>query len=97
MPSIGPAVVLSALVGVFVASLYVLVRGRTLSRVPFVVVASMLGAWAGDAAGGLADVTILAIGDFHLPAAVLGATVGIAVVELLSVLVAPRPEGPTPP
>jgi hypothetical protein len=97
VPQIGPPLVLSLLVGIFVASLYVLVRGRTLSRVPFVVVASMLGAWAGDAAGGLAGVTILAIGDFHLPAAAVGAAIGIAIVELLSVLVAPKPEGPTAP
>jgi len=97
VPTIGPAVVLSVLVGIFVASLYVLVRGRTLSRLPFVVGASILGAWAGDAVGGLAEVSVLSIGDFRLPAAVVGAVVGIALVELLSVLVAPRPEGPTPP
>lgn len=97
MPSIAPALVLAVLVGVFVASLYVLVRGRTLSRLPFVVGASVLGAWAGDAAGGLAGITLLAVGDFRLPAAVIGAAVGIAIVELLSVLVAPKPEGPTAP
>ena len=95
MPTIGPAVVLSVLVGIFDASLYVLVRGRTLSRLPFVVGASILGAWAGDAAGGLAEVSLLAIGDFHLPAAVVGSAVGIAIVELLSILVAPKPAGPS--
>lgn len=97
MPSIGPALVLSVLVGIFVASLYVLLRGRTLSRLPFVVGASALGAWAGDAVGGLAGVSLLSIGDFRLPAAVLGAAVGIALVELLSVLAAPKPEGPPAP
>jgi hypothetical protein len=97
VPTIGPAVVLSALVGIFVASLYVLVRGRTLSRLPFVVGASILGAWAGDAVGGLAEVSVLSIGDFHLPTAVLGAAVGLAIIELLSVLVAPKPEGPAAP
>jgi hypothetical protein len=97
VPPIAPALVLAVLVGVFVASLYVLVRGRTLSRLPFVVGGSVLGAWAGDAAGGLVGITLLSIGDFRLPAAVIGAAVGIAIVELLSVLVAPKPEGPTAP
>ncbi len=97
MPSIGPAVVLSVLVGIFVVSLYLLLRGRTQSRLPFVVGASILGAWAGDAVGGLAEVSVLSIGDFHLPAAVLGAVAGLAIIELLSVLAAPKPEGPAAP
>jgi outer membrane lipoprotein SlyB len=97
VPSIGPAVVLSVLVGIFVVSLYVLLRGRTQSRLPFVVGASILGAWAGDAVGGLAGISVLSVGDFHVPAAVLGAAAGIAIVELLSVLAAPKPEGPPGP
>lgn len=97
MPTIEPAVVLSVLVGIFVASLYVLLRGRTQSRLPFVVGASILGAWAGDAVGGLADISVLSVGDFHVPAAVLGSAAGIAIVEILSVLVAPKPEGPPGP
>jgi hypothetical protein len=97
VPSIAPGVLLSVLVGIFVASAYVLVRGRTLSRLPFVVGAAILGAWAGDAAGGLAGVAVLAVGDFHTPAAVLGAVLGIAIVELLSVLASPKPEGPPAP
>ena len=94
MPAIAPALVLSVLVGIFDAALYVLLRGRTLARLPFVVVASALGAWAGDAVGGLAGLSILSIGDFHPVGAVVGTAVGIALVEILSVLAAPRPEGP---
>ncbi len=97
MPPIAPSLVLSLLVGVFVASFYVLVRGRTLSRLPFVIGAAMLGGWAGDAVGGLAALSVLTIGDFHLPAAAIGAGVGVGLVELLSVLVAPKPEGPSAP
>ncbi len=94
MPVISPAVVLAVLVGIFDAGLYVLVRGKTLAPLPFVLVASILGAWAGDAVGGLAAVSFLQVGDFHLPAAALGTVVGIAIVEVLSVLAAPRPAGP---
>jgi hypothetical protein len=94
MPGIPPSVVLAILVGIFDAALYVLVRGRTLARLPFVVVASILGAWAGDAVGGLAGVSFLQVGDFHLPAAVVGTIVGIGIVEILSVLAAPTPAGP---
>jgi hypothetical protein len=91
VPAVGPSLVLAVLVGLFNAALYVLLRGRTLARLPFVGIAAMLGAWAGDAVGGLMGVALLTIGDFHLPTAVLGAWVGIAFVELLSVLAAPRP------
>ncbi len=94
MPAIAPALVLSILVGIFDAALYVLLRGRTLARLPFVIVASILGAWAGDAVGGLAGFSVLSIGDFHLVGAVVGTLVGIALVEILSVLASPKPEGP---
>ena len=91
MPTIGPSLVLAVLVGLFNAALYVLLRGQTLARLPFVGVAAILGAWAGDAVGGLMGITLLSIGDFHLPAACGGAWLGIATVELLSVLAAPKP------
>ena len=91
MPTIGPSIVLAVLVGLFNAALYVLLRGRTLARLPFVGIAAILGAWAGDAVGGLMAITLLSIGDFHLLAACGGAWLGIAIVELLSVLAAPKP------
>ena len=49
--SIGPAIVLAVLVGTFHAALYVLIRGNAGGRLPIVVVAAILGAWAGDALG----------------------------------------------
>jgi hypothetical protein len=91
MPTIGPSIVLAVLIGLFNAALYVLLRGRTLARLPFVGIAAILGAWAGDAVGGLMVITLLSIGDFHLLSACGGAWLGIAIVELLSVLGAPRP------
>ena len=95
MPAISPSVVLAVLVGIFTSALYVLVRGRTLAPIGLVGVAAILGAWAGDAVGGLADITIVSLGDFHVVAAFGGALLGIAILEILSVLGAPRP-GPGP-
>jgi hypothetical protein len=97
MPGISPAVVLAVLVGIFDAAFYVLLRGKTLAPLPFVIVASVLGAWAGDAVGGLAGLAVLQVGDFHLPAAAIGTFVGIGIVELLSVLAAPTPAPPPGP
>ena len=50
--SIGPALILAVLVGIFHAALYVLIRGNAGGRLPIIVVAAILGAWAGDALGG---------------------------------------------
>jgi hypothetical membrane protein len=97
MPGISPSVVLAVLVGIFDTGLYLLVRGKTLAPFPFVLIAAILGAWAGDAVGGLAGLSILEVGDFHLPAAAIGTFVGIGLVELLSVLAAPRPAPPPGP
>ncbi len=47
--AIGPALILGALVGIFHAALYVLIRGSAGGRLPLLVVASVLGAWAGNA------------------------------------------------
>ena len=49
--SIAPALILAILVGVFHASLYVLIRGSGGGRLPIIVIAAILGAWAGDALG----------------------------------------------
>ncbi len=52
--SVEPALVLSVLVGTFHAALSVLIRGSAGGRLPLLVVAAILGAWAGDALGGSA-------------------------------------------
>ena len=97
MPAIAPSLVLAVLIGVFASALYVLVRGRTLAPIGFVGSAAILGAWAGDAIGGLAGLTLVTIGDFRVLAAFGGALLGIGILEILSVLGAPRPRGPEGP
>lgn len=84
--SIGPAIVLAILVGIFNASLYVLLRGGGTGRLPIILVASILGAWAGDALGDRLGIDVLTIGDFHLVMASIGAWVGIGISSALATL-----------
>ena len=84
--AIGPALILGALVGIFHASLYVLIRGSAGGRLPLLVVASVLGAWAGDALADRLGLDLLVIGDFHLVGASIAAWIGIAIVSVEAVL-----------
>jgi hypothetical protein len=84
--AIGPALILGALVGIFHASLYVLIRGSAGGRLPLLVVASVLGAWAGDALADRLGLDLLVIGDFHLVGASIAAWIGIAIVSVVAVL-----------
>jgi hypothetical protein len=77
--SLDPALILAILVGIFHASLFVLLRGSGGGRLPIVIVASILGAWAGDAIGDRIGFDVLTIGDFHLLAASIVAWIGIAI------------------
>jgi hypothetical protein len=83
---IGPSIVLAAVFAVLHVSLYVLIRGRTGARLPLLLVAAFLGAWAGDAIGGRLGVNPIRIGDFNVLAASLLAWVGIGVVAVLAIL-----------
>jgi len=83
---IGPAPVLSLLVGIFHVGLFVLIRGSAGGQLPLLVLAAFLGAWAGDAIGARLGVDLLRIGDFHLVAATVMAWVGIGFVSLVAVL-----------
>jgi hypothetical protein len=83
---IGPAPVLSLLVGIFHVGLFVLIRGSAGGQLPLLVVAAFLGAWAGDAIGARLGIDLLRIGDYHLLAASILAWVGIGVVTLVAVL-----------
>lgn len=84
--SVEPALILSVLVGIFHASLYVLIRGSAGGRLPILLVASILGAWAGDALGDRLGITIFSMGDFRLvPASVL-AWVGLAIASAVATL-----------
>jgi hypothetical protein len=77
--------VLALIVGVFHTSLYVLVRGSAGGRLPLVLAAAILGAYAGQALGSrLGDP--LRIGDFGLVYSSLLAWAGILVIAIVSVL-----------
>jgi hypothetical protein len=84
--SIDPALILAVLVGVFHASLYVVIRGSGGGRLPIIVIAAILGAWAGDALGDRLGFDVLTIGDFHLIAASIVAWIGIAISSAMAVL-----------
>lgn len=88
---IGPSIVLAALLGLFHTALYVLFRGTAGGRLPLVLLAAILGAWAGDAIGGRLEIDPLLIGDFHVVAASVVAWVGIGAVVLLANLGPSRP------
>jgi hypothetical membrane protein len=84
--SVEPAVILAILVGIFHASVYVLVRGSAGGRLPIIVVAAILGAWAGDVLGDRLGLTWLSIGDFRLVAASVIAWVGIGISTAVAIL-----------
>lgn len=84
--SLEPALVLSVLTGIFHAALSVFIRGTAGGRLPLLVPAAILGAWAGDALMGRLGLEIVTIGDFHLVGASLMAWVAIAIVSVVAVL-----------
>ena len=81
-----PAPILAVLVGVFHAALYVLIRGSAGGRLPLLVGASILGAWAGDALGDRIGLDLFAIGDFRLVPASILAWLGIGFVAIIAIL-----------
>ena len=84
--SLEPALILAVLVGVFHASLYVLIRGTAGGRLPIIVGAAILGAWAGDAVGDRLGIQLLSIGDFRLLAASVLAWIGIGISSAVAIL-----------
>lgn len=87
---IGPALVLAVIVGLFHVSAYVFIRGRAGARLPLLIVASVLGAWAGDTVGARMSIDPLRVGDFHLLSASIVAWLAIGLVAILAVLVPER-------
>ena len=81
-----PALILAILVGIFNAALFILIRGTAGGRLPIIVIAAILGAWAGDALAERLGFDLLRIGDFHLLAATIVAWVGIGISSALAVL-----------
>lgn len=84
--SLEPSLVLSVLVGAFHAALYVFIRGTAGGRLPALVAAAILGAWAGDALMDRLGLDILTIGDYHLIGASILAWVGIVLVSVVATL-----------
>ena len=84
--TIGPAPILAFLVGLVHVSLYVLIRGSAGQRLPILVLAAFLGAWAGDALAARLGVDPLRIGDFHVLGASILAWLGIILVAVVAVL-----------
>ena len=82
----GPAPILAVLLGVFHASLFVLIRGSAGGQLPLLILAASLGAWAGDAIGARLGLDLLRIGDFRLVAASVMAWVGIGIVAIVAIL-----------
>ena len=84
--SLEPSLVLSVLVGAFHAALAVFVRGTAGGRLLLLVLAAILGAWAGDAIFARLGISIVPIGDYNLVGASLIAWVGIALVSVVAML-----------
>jgi len=77
--------VLAVLVGVLNVALFVLFGGEARGRLPFLVIAAILGAYAGQALGArLGDP--VRIGDFGLLSSSAVAWAGIVVVAIVSTL-----------
>lgn len=90
----GPAPILAAIVGLFHVSAYVFIRGRAGARLPLLVVAAILGAWAGDTVGVRMAIDPFRIGEFHMLSASFVAWLGIGLVAVLAVLVPERRDEP---
>jgi len=84
--TIGPAAVLALLVGLFNASLFVLIRGSGGGQLPLLALAAILGAGAGDAIGARLGIDLLRIGDFRLLSAVVVAWIGIGITAVAAIL-----------
>ena len=91
--TIEPSLVLSVLVGLFHAAVSVAIRGSAGGRLPVLVAAAILGAWAGDAIFGRLGIGMLTLGDYNLIGASIVAWLGIAIVSVIAVL-GPNPERP---
>lgn len=83
---IGPALVLAVLLGIFSTAIYALIRGSIGGRLPLLLLAAILGAWAGDSLGERLGIDVLRLGDFHVLAAFIGSWIGIGLVTVVAAL-----------
>jgi hypothetical protein len=88
VPPIGPAPVLALLVGIFHTGVYLLLRGTLGIRIIFVLLAAILGAFAGQALGTRLGDPLL-VGDFGLMWSSALAWVGIAIAAAAGMVAAP--------
>jgi hypothetical protein len=89
VPDVAPASVLALIAGVFHTGLYLFIRGSAGLRLPFVALAAILGAFAGQAlAARLGDP--VQIGDFGVVWSSLLSWLGIILIVAASVLAPPR-------
>jgi hypothetical protein len=88
VPPIGPAPVLALLVGTFPTGIYLFLRGAFGIRLIFVLLAAVLGAFAGQALGTRLGDPLL-IGDFGLLWSSVLAWVGIAIAAAAGMVAAP--------
>jgi hypothetical protein len=84
--SLEPSLVLSVLIGIFHTALSVAIRGTGGGRLPLLLGAAILGAWAGDAIFGRLGIELLMIGDYQVLGASIVAWVGIGLVSVVAVL-----------
>jgi hypothetical protein len=84
--SLEPSLVMSVLVGTFHAALSVVIRGTAGGRLPALVAAAVLGAWAGDAIFDRLGIGVLTLGDYHLVGASIVAWLGIGLVSIMAAL-----------
>jgi hypothetical protein len=82
----GPSIILAAVFAVLHVAVYVFIRGRAGARVPLLLAAAFLGAWAGDSLGARLGGDPLRIGDFNVLFASVLAWIGIGVVAVLAIL-----------
>ena len=85
MPEIGPAPVLALLVGLFHTGVYLMLKGAAGLRLPFIALAAVLGAFAGQQLGARLGDPFM-IGDFGLAWSSALAWLGILLIVAASLL-----------
>jgi hypothetical protein len=83
---IGPSLVLALIIGIFHTALFVLIRGNGGGAVPLLLLAAVLGAWAGDAIGTYMGWDFGRIGDFHVITASVVAWIGLLLTAVAVVI-----------
>ena len=85
MPDIGPAPVLALVVGLFHTGVYLMLKGAGGLRLPFIALAAVLGAFAGQQLGARLGDPFM-IGDFGLAWSSALAWLGILLIVAASML-----------